>query len=378
MANTGVKKRKGMRRIAYAVYLFVLVFVLLEMALRIYNPFHFRLKGDKIILPVNQKEIITNTINPKLDSLIVNTRNSLGFRGPEPPKEWGHYLTIIAIGGSTTECHFLSDEKAWPFLLGRDLVDSLGDCWVNNAGLDGHSTYGHTVLLNDYVKKLRPSVVIFLTGVNDVETSGPLFHDKLSTRNAYTDFRHFIFNNSEVLNVVLNIARGWRAQRFNNTTNAMLVLDSVHRLVLPDSVIQKRLARQASFLAAYRQRLTGLADTCLAWNILPVFVTQPSLFGAGRDPVTGADLEAFPTDGADSGINGKLMWEMLEEYNNVVRGVGSEKNVPIIDLAREMPKNSLYFYDMSHFTDLGAEEVSGLLATAMVPILRRYLPGRHQ
>ncbi len=78
-------------------------------------------------------------------------------------------------------------------------------------------------------------------------------------------------------------------------------------------------------------------------------------------------------DPADSGINGKLIWEMLEMYNDVVRRVGSEKRVPVIDLARLLPKNSLYFYDMSHFTNQGAQAVSGVLATAMVPIIRAEL-----
>src|ERR1700744_4755728 len=77
------------KRLGYIIYLFVAVFLLLEVALRIYNPFHLRLKGDKIILPVNQKLIITNHINPKLDSVIVDTRNSLGFRGPELPLDSG-------------------------------------------------------------------------------------------------------------------------------------------------------------------------------------------------------------------------------------------------------------------------------------------------
>jgi lysophospholipase L1-like esterase len=342
--------------------------------LRIYNPFHFRLKGDKILLPIDQREIITNTINPKLDHLIVNTRNGLGFRGPEPPADGQHYLTIISIGGSTTECHFLNDDRAWPFLLGKDLADSFPNCWLNNAGLDGHSTYGHTLLLNDYVKKLRPAVVLFLTGINDVENDAPTFHDKLNTRGAVADWRHYIANNSEVVNLLLNLARGWRAQKFNNTTNAMLVLDSNRRLILPDTIMKARLALQAPYLAGYRQRLTGLADTCLAWHILPVFVTQPNQFGSGRDSLTGADLGAYPVDPADKGINGELVWEILERYNDVVRSVCSEKGVPLIDLARSMPKNSLYFYDMSHFTNQGAEKVAAILAAALNPVLDSHFP----
>lgn len=385
--NTGRKKGRLWRRLIYGVYLFLMVLLLMELALRIYNPFHFRLKGDKILLPINERETIINKINPKLDPVIVNTRNSLGFRGPEAPgdaarkdraredratgdgvrEDGARAVTVITIGGSTTECHFLSDERTWPYLLGEALADSVPGCWLNNAGLDGQSTFGHIVLLNDHVKKLHPSVVVFLTGINDVEASSPSFHDKLYQRGAYPDLKHFLFNNSELLNLGLNLVRGWRARRFNNTTNGLLVLDSLHRLILSDSVMRARLDRQVPYLAGYRQRLTELADTCLAWHILPVFLTQPDQFGFGRDSLTGADLAAFPVD---SSVNGQLLWEMLEQYNDIVRKLGVDRGVPVIDLARLMPKNSLYYYDMSHFTNAGAAEVAGLLTPPMVRILR--------
>jgi lysophospholipase L1-like esterase len=370
----GSGKKRLIRGIGYGFYVFVAVFLLLEVALRLYNPFHLRLKGDRIILPINLRMTITNRINPKLDPVIVNTRNSLGFRGPEPPENWKTHLTIITIGGSTTECHFLSDDKTWPFLLGRALSDSFQNCWLNNAGLDGHSTFGHMILLNDHVKKLRPKVILFLTGINDVETEGPSFHDKLATRGAYSDLRHWVFENSEVLNLFLNLARGWRAQKFNNTTNSMLVLDSTRRRPVTDAVMKRRLEMQASFLEGYGGRLAGLADTCVAWNILPVFLTQPNLFGYGRDPLTGANLGTFPADEKDTGINGQLIWEMLEKYNDVTRRLCTERGLPMIDLARLMPKDSRYFYDMSHFTNSGAEEVASLVEAPLAAVLKRRFP----
>ncbi|WP_431214537.1 SGNH/GDSL hydrolase family protein [Puia sp. P3] len=351
-------KRSIFRRAVYLLYVLFAVFLLLEIGLRVYNPFHFRLKGDRIVLPANQKQIITNRINPRLDPKIVNTRNSLGFRGPELPDTGGGLLKIITIGGSTTECHFLNDEKTWPYLLGLKLSDSLPGCWVNNAGLDGHSTYGHIVLLNGVVKQLRPSVVIFLTGINDVENDGPTFHDRLNTRGSAADWRHYIFENSEVLNLVLNFVRGWRAQKFNNTTDECIVLDSTQRRPLADTVVRRRMALQGPYLDAYRGRLLQLVDTCLAWHISPVLMTQPNLFGAGKDPVTHADLELYPTDPGDHDMNGKLIWAMLEQYNDVVREVCREKGILLIDLARMMPKNSLYYYDMSHFTNEGARLVA--------------------
>ena len=40
--------------------------------------------------------------------------------------------------------------------------------WINNAGLDGATTYRHLILMEDYLIKLRPKVVLFLVGINDV------------------------------------------------------------------------------------------------------------------------------------------------------------------------------------------------------------------
>src|SRR5277367_5478933 len=137
--------RKVIRKVLYVIYFLFFIFAALEIFLRIYNPFHFRIKGDKIILPVSQVTTIRNNINPKLDSVIINTRNKLGFRGPEMPENFKNYLSIITVGGSTTECKFLNDDKTWPYLTGKILENYFRNIWLNNAGLDGHSTYGHQI-----------------------------------------------------------------------------------------------------------------------------------------------------------------------------------------------------------------------------------------
>jgi len=52
-------------------------------------------------------------------------------------------------------------EAAWSWQSGVDI-------WINNAGLDGHSTAGHLVLMREYIALMKPDVVIFLIGLNDV------------------------------------------------------------------------------------------------------------------------------------------------------------------------------------------------------------------
>jgi lysophospholipase L1-like esterase len=358
--NKGIKKI--IKRALYTIYLTLFVFFALEIFLRIYNPFHFRLKGDKIILPISQTTAIHNSINPKLDAEIVNSRNGLGFRGPELPGNFENYLSVITIGGSTTECKFLNDDKTWPYLTGKKLEQHFKNVWLNNAGFDGHSTYGHQVLLNDYIMKLHPKVVTFLVGINDVESDEPSFHDKLNMTGAYSDFKHFIATNSEVINLIVNFTRGWRAQKLNNTTQKLLILDKNNNLALPDSTIVGRLESQKKYLINYQKRIEQLIDTCTFHGINPVFITQPDLFGRGIDSVSGADLEKVKC--ADN-INGKLLWQILEMYNDVTRKVCAQKNIVVIDLAELMPKNSIYYYDGSHFTNLGAEKVAEIISNGL-------------
>ena len=121
---------------------FVLVLGFCELILRVYNPLGFRIKGDKIILPINKKEIIRHEHGlGKLDKVVVHQRNSLGFRGPEPPADFPRNLTIVTVGGSTTECFDLAEDKTWPHGLGVNLQCDFKPLWLNNAGLSGNSTF---------------------------------------------------------------------------------------------------------------------------------------------------------------------------------------------------------------------------------------------
>jgi hypothetical protein len=68
---------------------------------------------------------------------------------------------------------------------------------------------------------------------------------------------------------------------------------------------------------------------------------------------------------ADKWVNNRakenclLNEKKLELYNDVLRSHSSQ--VTVIDLSREMPKNSKYYYDFIHFTNEGARLVSEIL-----------------
>src|SRR6476659_2616934 len=138
--NTSKHDRDSIR-IKLALILFGLAAGLLcaEVTLRIYNPFGFRMRGNTIVLPVNQTYVIEDPNFDrfdKLDKRVVHTKNSLGFLGLEPPTDFEHYLTILAVDGSTTEGFYLSDAQTWPARLQAKLSPKFPRLWLNNAGLD--------------------------------------------------------------------------------------------------------------------------------------------------------------------------------------------------------------------------------------------------
>jgi lysophospholipase L1-like esterase len=358
-----VKKKKKhplISTLLYLVYLSVIVFIALEVILRIYNPFPQRLKGEKIVLERNMKVIMKNDHIEVLEPEIHYSRNSLGFRGPEKPENLNNYCSIVAVGGSTTECYFVSDSLTWPFLLGA-MLDSLeGNVWMNNAGLDGHSTYGHQILLEDYLLDLKPDKILFLVGCNDVERADLNAYDKRLVARGLRG----ILERSEIYILLQNIRRSMLATKMQvaHQYKAFHEIEDDTLEIARDS-IERILALQEPFLELYRKRLDTLIYTCLNHDIEPILITQPTLFGVGVDSISGLDLERIDLK---KNYNGKVWWERLQLYNQVTRQAAQDAGIRVIDLATLLPRNSTYYYDALHFTVPGCRKVAEILCNGMI------------
>ena len=74
---------------------------IVEVALRIRNPFGQRVRFGSIVLPVNRVETLRNDRVPGVPALAVKRRNALGFRGAHPPPDLASRLSVVTVGGST-------------------------------------------------------------------------------------------------------------------------------------------------------------------------------------------------------------------------------------------------------------------------------------
>lgn len=314
----------------------IISFVLAEIVLRIYNPLPSRFRGDTIQLKTNVKKRIV--IEPKiegLDSSINYSVNSLGFRGDEKPDNANY--SIITVGGSTTECSLLDDKKTWTAQLGIKLKEIQPNLWINNAGLDGATTYGHNILLDDYILKLKPNMVIFLVGVNDRGKSDFKNEDGILINRRESIIKKLV-KRSEVANLANNLYLMYKTHSVNigHKSNKVKYEDVINDIMIDSNTLKKHQLKHSESLKAYKERVENLAEKCINNSISPIFVTQPLVYGGEG-------------------------WAIMQMYNDVVRMVCYEKQLQCIDLANIMPKRAVYFYDEMHYTNEGSKAVSDII-----------------
>jgi lysophospholipase L1-like esterase len=379
--QAAARRGRGVRLIATlrdVVLILLAAAVLTELCLRVYNPIYVPLRADRIELPVNR--VFTGRVlnNKKVDPVQVTTYNGIGLRGPEYPAQPERFIKIFTVGGSATACVALSDGRTWPDVLLRRLSQGRSDVWLNNAGLDGHSTFGHLVLLDSHLRKYRPDYIVYLVGVNDAGRSDLSQFDAGLTGGG-ASWRNRIVAASELLATAQVLYRSLRAFDLGLNHDYAHDLTTMPRLPAPTAEQRSaELARHRSeFLGAYRQRLEALLAKTREIGAVPVFVTQPGLIGSGVDPATGVEIGTLQYLGPlTAGLQTRgpltagLQWEVLELYHDVLRQLAAERGVLLVDAARQMPKDSALYYDWYHYSIEGAQRMGEIVAAGLAPQLR--------
>jgi hypothetical protein len=242
---------------------------------------------------------------------------------------------------------------------------------LNNAGLDGHSTFGHLLLIKDYIVKLKPRIVIFLTGINDVETERPELFDlmnenRINFRSAKSFFKSVI-NKTELGSTIFNflaIKKAWKKGLIHKEVDFKNLRDTILTQTYADLLLKK----QDNYLTGYKLRIDSLIKLCRLNNIEPIWLTQPSLYGDYTDPDTQQPMKNKIVRGSSPFSNYDLADKILERYNDVVRSF--ENKIKIVDLAKLMPKQTSLYYDNIHLTNKGAEQVGKIIAAELSSYLK--------
>ena len=278
-------------------------------------------------------------------------------------------VVVVFLGGSTTECKFLPEEKRLPYLAGRILEEKTGKR-INsyNAGVSGnHSLHSLNILLNKVIP-LRPSLVVFNHNLNDLVYllyMGSYWRDHptrslIITPREETGARGVA---AAAKNLVRKTGR-WLFPTLAKKAGALYLklfpcakIDEWADIRgQPVDYDLEKMERE------FQANLQTFIDICRAREIEPILLTQASRLKQKPDP---AIKEGFrPMELA--GISYPAFREAHRRFNQVIREIANKNQVTLIDLEEIIPSESEYLYDLVHLNERGAEVAATAIAKYLV------------
>lgn len=271
----------------------------------------------------------------------VYRRDRFGLRGPDrdPAR-----ITILTIGGSTTNQLYLAEEQTWQQVMEADFRDGgRADVAIGNAGIDGQSTVGHLAMLRDWaphIPGLHPRFILVYAGINDVQVGGGWI-DTLRQPSLIRTIRQ----KSALFRMGRQIAGMVVAERARLRHTA-IDFDHARWTDTPSEPLPPPGAK----IAEYTQRLKSIAREIHALGAVPVFVTQPR----GDVRFEGGKVLGLATD---QGPNGLDQYNALAPYNAATLAVCRSDALLCLDLAREVRFQPGDFYDTIHNSPAGAARI---------------------
>jgi len=281
-------------------------------------------------------------------------------------------LSLVFLGGSTTECVYVDEDNRFPYLAGR-LLERQTHLKVNsyNAGRSGNNTLHCINVLVNKVVNLKPDIVVLMENINDLAilmydqtywndhpSRSPLIEKPPAFKTVGQDLeqtfhliRDLTFPNlSRELRQWFSIGSRSKKDEFHGVRGKKITID------------QDMLVREFSL------NLQTFINICRAREITPVLMTQASRLTESPGPLIRTLMRKLEVD---QGITYSDFKSAFDRLNQTIREVGAKNRVLVIDLAREIPPVKENIADVAHFNDQGSKLVAGRIAAALTPIIDR-------
>jgi lysophospholipase L1-like esterase len=279
-------------------------------------------------------------------------------------------LTLVFLGGSTTECVYVDEKDRFPYLAGR-LIEQQTGLKVNsyNAGRSGDNTLHSLDVLLNKVLPLKPDIVVMMHNINDLAilmyektywnsnpSRSPIIEKKPNFKTVGKDLeetfhlvRDLTFPNlSREVKKLFSFVHRSRGDEFKDVRGKKIVID------------QDLLVREFSL------NLQTFINICRARGIIPVLMTQPSRLTDHPDPLIKKLMHQLEVS---QGITYAAFKGAFDRLNQTIRDVGAKNRVLVIDLAREIPPVKENICDVAHFNDQGSRLVATRIAADLTPVI---------
>ncbi|HWR04003.1 MAG TPA: SGNH/GDSL hydrolase family protein [Humidesulfovibrio sp.] len=261
--------------------------------------------------------------------------------------------SVVFLGGSTTECHFMGEEERFPYLVGRQLEASLGKR-INsyNGGYAGNNTLHCLLLLQGKVLPMKPRVAVLMECINDLTflAVAGSYWSPSATRGLVQDKQY-------------NLVKQWIIHNLIGHKPPSAARD--------DEFADKRSMAQKfepeAITRSYRLNLEHFIFICRQHGITPVLMTQFNRYLESPDENLLRQLKPMFD-------NWHITYEQYRTgymaLNDAMRDVAREQKVQLIDLDRLVPKTKDYMYDVVHLNANGSRFVADVVSKSLEPVLR--------
>lgn len=354
-SREGAARREAVRNALVASFTLCIGLAAAELAVRAVVPGSF-FDPRLGLIPYSSHTIMVDL--PGVTPGGILSTNRWGLRGEEPPEDWESWTTIVTVGGSTTADYYLDDSRTWSHVLQETLRRENPHVWVGNGGIPMHSSETHDFFLREVVAEIRPDIVVFLIGINDIgqfmRGSVALTEPPLPERGA----RAFLFARSRLLQSLYKAKKVYLegAPVISETSDPEFELLP---MPAPEAPLPEDLGSLIPDPDCYKRRVLRLIETCRDLGVTPVFLTQPLLY-EDTEHWRGIQGGCSWVLGSDSIFSAATHWRMLDYLNRQLIEVCDQEGVACFDLASRIPHESTMFYDAMHFTEAGSERIGRL------------------
>ena len=285
----------------------------------------------------------------------------------EPSKKYTNPdMSLVFIGGSTTECRYVDEEHRFPYLVGVLLEQQTG-IKINsyNAARSGnHSLNSLDILLNK-VFPIKPDIVVMLENINDLTIL--LYESSYWNRNSS---RSVIFDINKEIDA--NFLKVIRDRYIPNLAMAMHNFDNTIRLLWKSNKKSRDefahirgkniIVDKSAMVEQFEMNLQSFIYLCKARNIIPVIMTMPNRFKEKPDQFI---LDAFNNPPLDY-FQFKQIFDL---FNKSILKKAQENNIMVIDLAKEIPQENEFMYDIVHYTDKGSRKIADIISDRLKAVV---------
>jgi hypothetical protein len=270
----------------------------------------------------------------------------------------------------------MEEKERFPYLAGALLEKRLG-IRINsyNAGRSGnHSLHSINILLNKIVP-IKPQIVVMMHNINDFVI---LLYEKSywnhnSSRSVIIDMNDEIVSNFIKImrdRYIPNLAAEMR--KFGKSVRSLWKSEPQGGNLSGqgDEFAQVRgkklVINQSELTGQFEMNLQCFIYLCKARNIVPVLMTMASRLKATPDKVIADGIR-------EAGLDYAEFKALFDAFNDAIRRKALENHIMLIDLAKGIPPEREYFYDVVHHNPKGSVKAAEIIIEHLQPLVQQII-----